>query len=486
VRSARCLLAADRNEAALSYLKEEARARPDSGRLQVLLAVAYLRNDNAVWAVRTLVRRVSSHPDDCEALTWLAWSKIRLSLFDDVASLLEGEACLDRSAAATRILLLRSLGAHHAGRHDEAKADIRRAGAQDEAYTADRKAMPSLSRVVDPTRLAELSWWLELSGGATSNALLGTPKDVAIGEAAAGSALLQARTRLRYAADLGGPLRPMVELDPRVLRFFSEQAEELSYVDLSGRAGLILDWGIPRILVAYRPDMLHLPGGDQPGGSSWYFEAHRGELEVELSPYLLVLGGMGRRTFGEMGRTRLEADVGLGGHAPLSSRLVLLWAFSFRKHWATERFYDLNGLTALASVQAHLPARVRARVSASFAVDDFPESAGFFGDAARRDLTPRLAAVAWAPPLWDARLGLGYELTMRDSTVSKYGGSDHRVTLRIGFWGSLDPPAPPASREQALAELRWGVGSGDGEVEERIQDLLRQDESAGAGCGCGP
>jgi hypothetical protein len=363
-----------------------------------------------------------------------------------------------------------------------------RARAQAQAFAGDRAALDGLSAIVEPDRLRPLRWRMELGAGTSSNAALGSANDPT-SSAGVASGLFTVNAWVQVAPDFGGVLRPALEFGPRVTRYSASGARDLSFVNLTGRVGVLLDWGLPRLLLAYRPDFLRLDLGDRFGaGPLWSVGAHRGELEVELAPWLMAFGGAGERAFRELGRTRAEVDLGVGGGAALLARLSLLWAASWRKHWARDVAYDLDGASAIVGLQAALPAAVSARLHLSFGADFYPSSAGFFAAAARRDLAFKVAPALWSPPLpGGVRLGVSYEYSQRWSTAQAFEGSDHRATLRLLWTGATDLGGPAVSPREPLGELRWAGGreSGDGGDGDRIQDLLRQDEQVRPSCGCG-
>ena len=68
------------------------------------------------------------------------------------------------------------------------------------------------------------------------------------------------------------------------------------------RPGVIFGDTYVRALVAYRGEGLLLEGGDKyEDGPLWFYEAHRGELEIEFTKELTLFGGSGRRIFREQG-----------------------------------------------------------------------------------------------------------------------------------------------------------------------------------------
>ncbi|PKN56038.1 MAG: hypothetical protein CVU56_18370, partial [Deltaproteobacteria bacterium HGW-Deltaproteobacteria-14] len=406
---------------------------------------------------------------------------------DGAADLVADPRCAGPDAAGTRALLVRALAHHKVGASAAAAADLASARRQPVIDASDAPALSALSRAAEPDRLRHLSWRLEAAVGYSTNPLLGAPNDPAVAEATEGSGLVQLDAWVRLAPDLGGPLRPLLELQPRVARFLSSGAEGLSTLVASGRAGLVLGAGLPRATLAYRPDFVLLEQGDgYSAGPLWYYGAHRTELEVELSRSLVLFAGGGHRTFRELGRGRWEGDLGAGGGAPLTAGAALLWAVNTRAHAANDKGYDLLGATGVFSVDVRLPATLWARANGGVGVDVYPRSEGAFEIAGvRRDLAVRAGLQVGAAPDAGVRIGLGWDMTWRDSTVPEFAATDHRVTLRVSWSGDADVAGPDAVEGALLAPLGWGLGAGEGGAAERVQDLLRRDEQVRPGCGCG-
>ena len=487
IAAARCALAAGDSAEAIDVARAALTAWPDSGPLHVLAAAAYLGADNPLWALRTLLRRVSAAPDDCVAATWLAWTRLRLDQPEGAADLLADPRCASPDAAGTRALLVRALAHHKLGASDAATAGLDRARHQPVIDATDAPALAALSRAAEPDRLRHVTWRLEAAAGYSTNPLLGAPNDPAVAAATEGSGLVQLDAWVRLAPDLGGPLRPLLELQPRVVRFLAIGAEGLSTLVASGRAGLVMGRDLPRATLAYRPDYVLLEQGDgYSAGPLWYYGAHRAELEVELSRSLVLFAGGGHRAFRELGRGRWEADLGAGGGAALTSGAALLWAVTTRAHTANDKGYDVLGATAVFSLDVRLPATLWARANGGVGVDVYPRSEGAFGIAGvRRDLAVRAGAQLGASPEPGLRVGLGWDMTWRDSTVPEFAATDHRVTLRVAWSGDADVTGPDAVEGALLAPLGWGLGPGEGGAAERVQDLLRRDEQVRPGCGCG-
>jgi hypothetical protein len=136
------------------------------------------------------------------------------------------------------------------------------------------------------------------------------------------------------------------------------------------------------------------------------------------------------------------------------------------------------------------------RLAGTGSWDLYPNSGGeegrlVFGTTdRRRDLLARLTAGLWAPPWHGLRAGVEGQLTRQDSTADETPGYDFSydearlmVVLRWSFAG--DPWGPRVVRDADHVPLPWGFEAEAGRDEERILDLLRQDEELRRGSSCG-
>lgn len=449
------------------------------------LARAYLDDGNDAWAVKTLRSLQARLPDDCRPALWMAWIRLRQGALDEARQALEAAACPAGSAAAARREILLSRLEHLAGDPAAARRHAAAARRAERLYPEDRELLLRAAQVGEAFP-PPLQGKLDLQLGWTANARAGSPADPAATGDDPHSAMGLLSLWLRYLHPEGYLARPQLELEARGTGFAAARGRDFSTLTLSLRPGVWLGEARPLVLLSYRGEALLLAGSDRyDDGPLWFTNAHRFELEWNPTP-LTVFAGAGRRLFRESGRSRTEIDGGLGGGFSVS-RLRLLWALSGRLHQADKAPYDLRGATGLVSGELKLPARFALRLGAVLNLDHYPHSAGYFDavapDTQRRDVLLRLSASVFAPPLWNAvRSGVTYEFAHRESTIGAYDFTDHRVLLKLSFAFSLDPFLPRAPAQAGHVPLDWGEG--DGAIEERIQDLLRQDEAAQRSSAC--
>jgi hypothetical protein len=480
---ARALLARGQGAQAIPLLKAEIERDPTSESLRLLLARAYLDDSNDFWALRTVAATAELHPEDCNLQLWLAWIQIRQGALDQARTLLDGACSHWQPEKARRALLLAMLE-KQAGSQAEAQARLDEARGARLVYPEDRAAISQLQNKLELGYLPPVSGRLDLSLGWTANARAGSPTDPTNAGTGASSPVGQTAVWLRFVMPGRSWVRPSLEAEVRALRYSAAAGRDLSYLMLGGRPGVLLGRGRLRALLAYHYESLLLAGGDRyQEGPLWFYDSHRGELEIEVPKGMTVFGGVGKRNFREMGRSRLEADGGIGGALEVGSRLHLLGALSGRLYDAKNDAYDLSGVSLLISAEVRLPRRWSMRAGFLGSDDLYPHSAGYFGTRERRDLLLKLSASAFLPPLRDQlKLGFTYEFSDRDSTVQSYAYTDHRLLAKLIWTFTADPWLPAAVSPSDHVALDYGLHNR--ELTERVQDLLRQDEAVQRSSSC--
>lgn len=477
---AESLLRSGDARAAVASLRQAVERHPDSRELRLLLARAYLLEDNLFWAERVLRAARERWPDEPELRAWLAAVHLRQADPALVADDLEEALRPDGGPEAARWWLLEGYRASLEERLGDLLAALERAREAGALWPEDRRPWIGLQRRADPWWAPPVGGSLEVALGHTSDALAGSPTDP--GKSGTGSALAELEGSLRWTPSGGGSPRPAMELDLRGSGIEEDEYRDLSSLEAGVRLGVQRARGGRRWLAGYRAEGLWL---DQR--PSLFAEAHRLEAELESRSGLLVLAGGGRRTYRDDRRTRWEADLAVGGPwRPFGGAPVVVGA-TVRISDATSPAYDLRGASVAAAMRTGLGRRLELRVAAAVSFDDYPHSGGdegrlvFGTDERRRDLLGKVTLGLWLGPWRGLEPGLEWRLARRDSTADDapgfdFGYEESRVTVRVRWRFDGVPGLRRAAPGDDHVPLDWGLEADEGLARERLLDLLRRDE----------
>jgi hypothetical protein len=484
VAVARCHLDAGQPRAAIELLRPRRGANAAEG-VTLLLARAYLADDNRFWALRVLHEDLALHPEHCETRAVTAWVHLQSADLERARELLEEPGCAGApSPLRVRWQLLGGLRAQAGGDRTAALAAYGSARRAARLYAEDRVLLEELRATVDPGWETPLTVRLEAGLGWTSNGLQSSPTDPGRTGLSGRTPMAVVDLAVRLVPPVARRVRPSLEANVRGLGLLDAQARDLSYLNLLARPGVLLGGTAPRLLLAYAGQWLLLAGSDVHGGPPrWFYESHRAEAELELPRGFLLFGGAGEARFRERARSRAEADLGVGVQQSLG-RVALLGALSGRVHRAEVPAYDLWGASLLAAATVPLPRGFSARGTLVLGLDAYARSRDYYGVGRdRRDLSARLGAVLFSPPWRRLALGVAYEPGVRSSTVDAYAYVDHRVLMKLRWYLEADPWAPALVTPPGHVGV-WGTAQTGGLGTDRIQDLLRQEDAARRGSSC--
>lgn len=507
LQNGRCLLEAGDNAAAKTLLKAGVADHGDSTELQLLLARAYWALGNDVWARRVLLRLRQAHPDNCQVRSWLAWLHLDKAELDQAERLLQEEGCPDRELMKARWHLLVGSLARFRKDQPAAAAQLDQALTHPTLFSEDLALLRTLRSYARPGEPKPVYLRLELGGGYTTDGIGSSPRDPGGDDTCPRSdaAILHLDLLARIEPQLRWPVRPLFEGGVRSLLMSRDIVKQYSYLNFTVRPGV----AIGDLRLFYGGRFFLQTGASRPDeqGPVWFYETHRAELEYNAGSWLTLFGGVGRSLFQERGRSRTELDGGLGVSHALGPVRVLS-ALSFRGHQAENPGFDLWGGSLLATATVPIwRLHLRGRFIASWDIYTHSHNDGVndplfkrlgVGDR-REDLLIKGGAELWSPTFMRLRAGLSYELSRRFSTTgdwadcnedpaitSGFGYTDHRVLLRLRFVLRWDPWAPSGSDGgEGHVQLPYGIGpAGQGLEDERIQDLLRQEDAAQRGSSC--
>lgn len=425
---------------------------------------------------------------ECEARARLAWDLLRRGALDPAEAALRGPRCPRPGPEEGRWLVLRAALLQARTFDAAAGRALDRFDRLPAAYPEDLGLAAHLRRQVAVAAAPPLSLRLDLLGGWTSNALAGLPVD----PDAPGPRSPFARADLagRLLLPRRGPVQPTVEGLVAGVALADAEAQRYTSGQLLLRPGVLLGRATS-VLLAYKLDLYLM----NQKGAALYYQAHRAEAELQWRR-LLAFAGVGWRQFHDGDRTRAEMDGGVGWTFAPGPRLRLILVGSLRYQLADDVAYDVAGGTALANARVALGRGVVLQLGATLGYDYYVSSGeqrglelfGLVGK--RRDLLSTATATVWSPAWRGLRLGVGYDYARRDSNADRprrFDYQEHRVALRVRWTGDFFPQAPRATEPPGHVPLDYGIAARGATMdEERIQDLLRQDEAdRRGGCGCG-
>lgn len=485
-RTAAVLLEHGELTAAVARLREARQRFREDVTLTLLLARAYSLEGNLYWAERTLREGLQHHPEDSQLRSWHACVLLRQG-DTELAGTALGPAP-GPGPGRSRWGILEALRLEAEGDRPAAAAALAAVSPSEGLFAEDRVPWLELQRRLNPAWVDPLRGTVELAAGRTSNALAGAPTDP--GTSGGASELADLDLHLRLVPPAGGSLRPTLDLDVTGHAFAARTYRELGTLLGALRLGASYPTAGGRTILGYRAERLLINQEDRG-----YSEADRLELEAETRGGTVVFGGIGRRSYRDHRRTRLEADAGLG--LPVSRRggSQLLLGATVRTADATSPAYDQRGASLAVAGRWPLGRGYAARLAVTATYDDYPHSGGteglaVFGSNERRcDLLGRLRLTLSGPTWRGVAPGIEWEVSRRRSTLDDRPGADYsfremrfavvaRWRLESQLW------MPPTAAPEGHVPLHWGGDSGAGDTGESIIELLRQDEELRRSSSC--
>jgi hypothetical protein len=497
----RCLLSVGRARAAIDRLKPWVKKHPERLGLARLLASAYRADNNAFWALRVLTRLLGNDEADCVSRAQLTLLHIDQGSLDLAREALSHPACPKTAVDRARWSLLEALLASAAGDTRAFEAAVRRAARSGgEMYPEDKQLWRHFRRRIGDEGQPPVQLRGELSYGYTSDVTAGLPLTEARESAA--SSVMHADLFGQFMLPLSWPVTPVLDsgLKVHLLEDFGHNevnVHQANYVELNLRPALAATLSTDvRLLLGYRVDLFLLNGVDPPAiaeanpqgpydaGFGPFYEGHRGELELELPLGLTVFAGAGYRAFRRRSRSRAEVDGGLGWAINPLTGVRLLTALAGRYYPSRGAEYEQIGATALVASTVQLGAGFHARLRLTGAFDRYPNAPANRGG---RDLMGKLSLGFWSPSWAGLRAGARYEFARRDSTTDvSFSYTVHRALVALSWSLSWDPTLPRDVSPPDHVPMRYGIETTEGaeRYQERVQDLLRQDETARRGSSC--
>jgi hypothetical protein len=488
-RTAEELIEEGEIRAAVEGLKRARERYPHDRRLTLLLARAYLFENNLFWAERTLHEAVARWPDDLELRTWLAAVHFRQGDPDLMRDDLRPDLQPTEDPLRARWNLLVASQARLSEDLRGAERALAEVDRRSTLFPEDLGLWAFLQASSDPWWSPSITGNLDLGIGRTSNALAGSPTDP--GEEGEPSSLGLIDFRGSLVPSTRASVRPAFDLMIIANGLGNEAYRDLSTLLAGVRMGAVVSSDNRRMLFGYRAEALFLNQDD-----ALYSEAHRGEFEIEWRAGSVLFGGGGRRSYRDSRRTRWEADAGFGGPLGRLGPAPVVGGATVLVAEAESPAYDQLGLSAALSARRTIVGTTVLGVALSGVWDDYFNSGGEEGELVfgteekRKDLLARAVLTVWTPP-WkrlQPRCELSY--TRRWSTADTKPGFDFSFReWRIEAWlrwnFAAEPWGPKTARSEEHIPLDWRLEAERGMHEERILDLLRRDEELRRGSSCG-
>ena len=487
----KALLEAGQARQAIETLKPVLATHTQNGTLARLMAGAYLAEGNVPWALRTLDRHAAA-TGDCETRSWIVWIHLDRGNLDAARAVLEdgagpaADSCLDAPGPiGARWALLFAWMRHLEKRPRQALRHLDRARRSPQIFQEDARLLSFVQAVADANRIAPIRTRLDFGWGWTSNALLTSPAEADEKEPVVASRMFFSTQEIRFVPPVSRVVRPSLAFRGRGDLHLDPEASDADLYALEGRIGAVLGYGLPRLRVHYAVSDLLLAEGDvYDSGPRWFSEAHRAQAEFEALSWLTLLAGGGRRIFREGARTRTELDAAVAPAVPLHKGFRLAAIGSGRHHDADISAYDAVGGTVLVALYATYFKDGYARLGASAAQDDYPDSMDYFAvDKKRSDRRFTVFPSLWSPSLGGIQAGLAYTYDRRDATIESLDYEAHEVRLTLAWKASFDPwrPRKLVDENRVLLPYRlvWPT-----RYKEELDELLRQEDAARRASSC--
>lgn len=462
---------------------------PESELVAMARARLYLAENNPFWALKVLGAVLEAHPGACEARAFAAKIHISQANLEQATELLATRPCQLSEALTARYLLLEAEIAELRGNRAEASRRVADALSKSERYQEDDARLRALERAYDPYRVPLWTLEAKLSGGYATTAMGQAPVDVKTPVSPPGGAVTQLELRGRATLPFRRALRPIVELELKAVQYLTEQARNLSLRQPTLRLGAVFGRGYPLLTLNYAYELtdFEAPASSQ-FSADWYSTAHFGQYRFELGPSFQSFGSVGYRQLSDDRLSRFESEHGLLKLIALSDTADLSLGAKWRVSRARLRAFDQVGVGGFAGLTVRLPNAFELRESIALSHDRFPASYGYEAPdrAARQDLGLRVQATLDFPPVYGVRPSLGYDYASRDSRVSTYDYSDHRVLVGLEYRLNRDEVAGKRISDAGRVPLRHETDPPEvSEPEElHLRDRVRKDDEMRRGSSC--
>jgi len=472
----------------------------------LLLAKAYLLDNNPVWALKTLYAWSDEHPSDGETASWIVWIHLQNGQLDKAEAQSRVFNSSDFAPLVTRDHLFSSYLELISRHPSQARDHFKKAVRSFSGFPEDCLLAEQMGNALFPQWKGRYGLTYDFNTGYSTHPSLASTfgENVKIWGSAFGGSV----SAFRLDPLLTHPLRPVFTFQQSFLYYADSKGPEppsnSSYFFPEFRLDLIWSLGSFKPVTSYAAGayLLNSPYTYAPAKtlwletflpeqSHWFHEYHRFELDVPVGQNLALLGAFGKRWFNPMGRTRFENEFSAAYQLPPFLEMEAAAAISGRYYPAASRQYDIAGGTILLSIKRRFFPKWEVSLGTAGSWDDYPRSSGFFDERHERLDRLYLFHSGIHYECLETMMFYGeYEFAARQSNVSTaiadYDYQDHR--FRLGIRGSFRTGICPSPEKSNMpgdrVMLPYTNVSNPGEALGQVRELLRHREDLRRGSTC--
>ncbi len=490
LRASRCYLEQNQIEEAVEYLKRSLVIHQFNRELILLLAMAYSKDNNNLWTLKTLYEYSDICPEDREIWSWIIWFHILSGQLDRANDLIKIHKKNVNPLLRTRQILLSSCLFLFKNQNEKARIIFDEAMNESEIYSEDIILYDYLSRNLYPM-------W-EGYARLTARAIMGYSTHPSIsaefGENAEknGSPFAGIDMTVDLTPVSFSNYSPFVSLSGMIIRYTDEKAAGYSYFIPEIRIGMTFNFTDILVKPSYRSNayLLNMPGPYEKESqlwfekryledTLWFYESHRFEADLYIPGDRSILAGFGRRIFSQVSRTGYEADLTFITPLFYYNNYVLTGAVSARYFKAELDYYDLTGATAIFLFQHSGFSGLLFNLNITGSYDYYPD---FLNNTKRRDITYSIQPAVKKTLNDYLYIRIFYEYTGKDSSAStgyrNFDYSEQRINLEIGFKENFGYRKLSVVKPEGHIELPYNLETDSNkEVIDSIRYLLKHREN---------
>jgi len=468
---------------------------PQTRAFMLLLAKAYILDNNSVWALKTLYGWINDNPDDHEVRSWITWLHMQRGEMDKASAQSEQYRLAEWPSLISRDNLYQAFLALSAKDLRQARFGFKSAFSGQAGFPEDEALAGQIGAALFPQWQGKYHLTVSgVLGYSTHPSLAATfGEDVT----AAGSPYSGLTASATIDPLLTYPVRPVIMFKQTASYYTENQGADKpsasSFFFPEFRVSFPWRAGFVEAAVAYASGAYLLnsrPPFSFPDTTwmeeffseraYWFFEYHRFEADLRISDGIAALYGFGRRWFNHMGRSRYENDLTFAWQIPYRKYAEIVAALSGRYYHATNDNYSITGGDCLVSLERRISGKLSAAVSVIGGLDHYPKSLDFFlASVTRFDRLAVLQTKLRYAFRKSIRIVVSYEFSDRRSNASSASDNfdyrDHRIQAGLewsavrGVWLRTASDSDMGSR----VTLPYEGISGSDHIFDAVRELLK-------------